>query len=96
MHSVKRDEVLICPRTLQVVGFLALRNAKALARNTEEMTLMARSTEKSGSEIHEMTRRMENDARVMKFLSEITAFFLPITAVAVRIHLPVLYAPIKD
>jgi len=44
---------------------------------------MARATEKSGSEMQAMTQRMESDARLMKFLAELTAFFLPITAIGV-------------
>jgi Mg2+ and Co2+ transporter CorA len=46
------------------------------------MTVMARATENSGDEVAAMTGCMENDAPLMKFLSEITDFFLPITAVA--------------
>ena len=49
------------------------------------MAVVAKATEKSGQEIHEMTKRMEVDARQMKFLAEITAFFLPLTALAVSI-----------
>lgn len=67
---------------------IALRDSRTLSHNTEEMTLMARATEKSGAEVQAMTDRMEKDARLMKFLAEITAFFLPITAVAVCIAPP--------
>jgi hypothetical protein len=44
---------------------------------------MARATEKSGVEMEAMTRGMERDARLMKFLAELTAFSLPLTAIAV-------------
>jgi hypothetical protein len=47
------------------------------------MALVAKATEQSGQEIHKMTKRMEVDAREMKFLAEITALFLPLTALAV-------------
>ena len=49
---------------------------------------MARLTEaaqNSAEESQAMTRRMQEDAKLMKFLSEITAVFLPITAMAVSI-----------
>ena len=65
-----------------IVSVTALRDSRVLNHNTEEMTLMARATEKSGIEVATMTQRMENDARLMKFLAEVTAFFLPITAIA--------------
>ncbi|KAF2013906.1 hypothetical protein BU24DRAFT_249516 [Aaosphaeria arxii CBS 175.79] len=66
-----------------VLSYIAQRDSGALAHNTEQMAHMAKVTEVSGQEIHAMTRRMENDARQMKFLAEITAFFLPLTALAV-------------
>jgi hypothetical protein len=42
-----------------------------------------RATGKSGVGMQAMARGMERDARLMKFLSELTAFFLPLTAIAV-------------
>ena len=58
------------------------------SHNTEKMTQMAQATEESGKEVQAMTRRMEEDAKSVKFLSEITAFFLPIVAMAVSIAEP--------
>jgi hypothetical protein len=77
-------EIIARQRTAEemISAVTALRDSRTLSRNTEEMTLMARATEKSGLEAAAMARRMENDARLMKFLAEITAFFLPITAIA--------------
>jgi hypothetical protein len=54
-----------------------------MSRNTKQLAQLAKATESSGQEIHEMTRRMELDAKNMRFLAEITAFFLPLTAIAV-------------
>lgn len=68
-----------------MLSYIALRDSRTLAHNTREMALMARATEKSGVEMHAMTRGMERDARLMKFLAELTAFFLPLTAIAVGI-----------
>jgi hypothetical protein len=48
------------------------------------MTAMARATEKSSTKMETMTQEMKKDARLMKFLAEITAIFLPLTAIAVR------------
>lgn len=64
--------------------YVELRDSKALAHNTEEMTAMARATEKSSTKMETMTQEMKKDARLMKFLAEITAIFLPLTAIAVR------------
>jgi hypothetical protein len=47
------------------------------------MTLMARATEKSGADIQAMTHRMQVDARMTKFLTEIAAIFLPIGTMSV-------------
>jgi hypothetical protein len=47
------------------------------------MAAVAKATERSGEEVHDMTKRMEVDAKQMRFLAEITAFFLPLTAIAV-------------
>lgn len=70
---------------IKVLSIIALRNSQALTHNTEEMTQMARATEQSGREMKTMTRRMEDDGHLTKFLSEITAIFLPMTTMAVRI-----------
>ena len=53
--------------------------------NTEEMTLMAKATERSGRDVGAMTQRMQTDARLVKFLAEIAAVFLPVTAIAVSL-----------
>ena len=65
---------------------LSLRDSRALNRHTQEIAIIARNSERSGNEMQEMTKRMEKDARLMKFLAEVTAFFLPLTAVAVSLH----------
>jgi hypothetical protein len=61
------------------------RNSEILTNNTQQMATLAKATEQSGQEIHDMTERMESDARHMRFLAEITAFFLPLTALAVSV-----------
>jgi hypothetical protein len=70
----------------QVLSYIALRDSRTLAHNTREMALMAIATEKLGAEMHAMTRGMERDARLMKFLAELAAFFLLLTAIAVGLR----------
>ncbi|KIW20496.1 hypothetical protein PV08_01071 [Exophiala spinifera] len=65
-----------------VMRMLSLRDSRALNLHTQEIAIIARNSESSGNEMQEMAKRMEKDARLMKFLAEVTAFFLPLTAVA--------------
>lgn len=72
---------------MQMLSFMAQRDSASQAKNTAQMATLARATEVSGREINEMTRRMELDAKNMRFLAEITAFFLPLTAIAVSFRI---------
>lgn len=48
---------------------------------------MARATETSGKEMQAITRTMQEDAKLMRYLAEITTIFLPMTTVAVSAKL---------
>ena len=62
---------------------MAQRDSASQAKNTAQIASLAKVTESSGQEIKDMTRRMEIDAKTMRSLAEITAVFLPLTAIAV-------------
>ncbi|KAF3921793.1 hypothetical protein AA313_de0203170 [Arthrobotrys entomopaga] len=87
----KRNKILLkrSERNLaQLFNVIRLQDSEAMAKHTAYLASLADVQQESNLEIHRFTWESRQDARLMKFLAEVTMVFFPITAVAAVFSMP--------